>query len=145
MEIEELPKSKFNQVIEENPACMLCFDNIIPETGAVVDVACRHPLVRDKTKKCGAGYHAECFEKMRRVTTDFHCLGCFVGRGSSTTQFRLLYRLRNPLTPAEAAENEAYDARIAMAEDKGEEPDNDGKRQKRGGTYKKNRKRTIKK
>jgi hypothetical protein len=129
MEIEELLKSRFNPLIEENPACMICFDET-SETGDVVDVACRHQVVSG-TKKCGAAYHAGCFEKWRRVSEDFHCLGCFVGRGHSTPQFRLLYTIRNPRTPAEERENEAYEASVdtrqassgaAMAEDRREEP-----------------------
>jgi hypothetical protein len=162
MEIEELPKSRFNPIIKDNPACMMCLEETA-ENGDVVNVACRHPVI---SGKCGAAYHAGCFEKWRRVADDFHCLGCFVGRGHSSTQFRLLYTLRNPISPAEAAENEAYDEHVhalasraeavaPIAEDRSdresrprdEEEEDNRKKRRSGGTYKNKRyrKRTFKK
>jgi hypothetical protein len=128
-EFEELPASKFYAKLA-TPECRICFDIVHDETGEEVTIACRHPQLPDGSDVCGGAYHLNCISKLKEsLRHDFHCCRCFAGRNTVPTRnaegvvvgehvppFHLFYRLRNPVTPAEAIENEEYQsAQAAMA------------------------------
>jgi hypothetical protein len=142
-EFEELPASKFYAKLA-TPECRICFDIVHDETGEEVTIACRHPQLPDGSDVCGGAYHLDCISKLKEsLRHDFHCCRCFAGRNTVPTRnaegvvvgehvppFHLFYRLRNPVTPAEARENEEYQSAQAamamggpaMAEDRGHAP-----------------------
>ena len=124
-EFEQLPKSKFYPKLSD-PACRVCYETVHEETGEEITIACRHPQLPGGLDVCGGAYHVGCITTLKeKLRANFHCLRCFAGRNAVATRnaegvvvgqhippFHLFYQLRNPSSPAEARENEEYEASL---------------------------------